>query len=514
MASTVSALTQSSAEAPQMVAKEAASAVATNGAIALLGTLLAQGFSVVTTLWIARTLGADAYGVFVLAQSIINIALPLVALGLPTTVIRFLPVHIAKQQMTMVKGILYSSTIISGITGVVGALVVFYAAPIIAMQIFREPRLIMPLRYLAPLILFISLAELFKAILRSLKVTKYDATINVLRPTIQLGGWSILLNTTISHLNAATFSYMLGNIAGLFAGAVYINQNFRKVFVEKTEWCFSLLIRYSLPIISSSFLYAIAPRIDRFMLGTQVDSQAVGVYSVAASLAIYVNFFHSSIVTAFTPMIADTFHRVSVEEAKGLYIKVTEWDAQLTLSIVFTLILFGQDILGFIGNEFSNAFFPLALLSISMYISTLTGPSGPFLTMTNHQKIEALNALFMVVITVIFQFLLGWQWGMIGVAVGFLLSAVLLNIIQIIEIVWLYNFSPFSFPYLVFCVVSTLGLGAVTYMAGQAALDIRILAFSIISALYLIYMYIRYRIEFWNIYNKTNLWVGKFLRKS
>ena len=69
-------LAKSTTDIFQIQTRRNLTSIVTNGLIVLGGTVVAQGLSIITTLWIARLLGPDAYGVFVLALSVISIFLP------------------------------------------------------------------------------------------------------------------------------------------------------------------------------------------------------------------------------------------------------------------------------------------------------------------------------------------------------------------------------------------------------------------------------------------------------
>jgi O-antigen/teichoic acid export membrane protein len=127
--------------------------------------------------------------------------------------------------------------------------------------------------------------------------------------------------------------------------------DFKKVYTDLNLKKLKEYLKYSLPLVPSGFLNLVSNNGDRFLIGYFLDSKAVGLYSVAYSLA--------SIVMLFNPPITDSlFPKVSkwYSDQNFLLIRKRVKDGIIifsTIGISFLLIvlLFGNYILGLLTRN-------------------------------------------------------------------------------------------------------------------------------------------------------------------
>lgn len=467
--------------------------LAKGGVIVVVGTLLAQGCGFAATLLIARAIGPDLFGIYTLALSVITTISAISLFGLNTTIVRYIPVYVGERNYSSVKGALLSSFLIVAFSGFVIALWLIVAAPFVATQLFNDSRLINPIRILALSIPLSAISELGAAATRGLKVMHYDALIKIATPLLRLVTWCIIIFLFSNLLLGAVYSTLVAAVITTIISVFVVYRAFRNIAFRDTpiQWEFRTLIEYSLPLFLVSIMYAISPRLDRLILGGLSDTYIVGIYSVAASMKMILQLLHRSIVKAFAPIIADTYNRTSVRRASELYITVTHWDAQITFILVVGAILFGPEVISIVGNEYSDAYLPFLILAATTYIGTLPGPTGMFLQMTNRQRVEVLNAALFIIVGSFLQIVMIYIFGWIGVAVGLLLTALMLNIIQSYEIYHFYQFHPFQKTFVIFAITSILTIVAIIPIALYASLPMRIGLMGLIVGIMFVWLYSR-----------------------
>lgn len=190
------------------------------------------------------------------------------------------------------------------------------------------------------------------------------------------------------------------------------------------------------------------------------------------------------------PVVADAHNRVSTERAQMLYVAVTRWDSRLTFIGVAFAILLAQELLGILGERYSEALLPFVILAVSVFIGTLPGPTGAYLQMTNRQRVEAINATVFFILAPAVQIALALWLGWIGVAIGVLVMAVVINLVQIAEIYHLYGFHPFQRDHLLFTGLA-IGIVAICGVVGvNLALVQRLLVLTAVFAGFLIFVYL------------------------
>lgn len=459
------------------------------GATVVVATLLAQALSMGLTLWIARLLGPDDYGLIALAFSVLIPLAAVASLGLSPTLIRFIPVHLGNNDNAKVAGVIASSLLMSSVASITIMLLTMLLAGPLSNIVFSEPRLVPVLRVMALTLPLMVLSGNALAATRGSKVMTFDAIVQVTSPLFRLIGWvvGLLLVTNLlwAAVGATVFQWLMAAILSLgFAWWV-----FRGYFGDGIQWSFRTLWVYSAPLILSSLMYTLAPRMDRLVLGVVGDTTVVGIYSLAASFMVILKLAHSSIVKTFLPVAADAYNRVSHERARSLYVNVTRWDTRLTFALVVTSMLFAQELLVILGEEYAPALLPFMILSASVYIATLVGPAGAFFQMTNRQRVEATNAIAFFVISPAIQLLFAQWLGWIGVAVGVLVVAILLAVVQVFELKKLYGFHPFQPRYGLYVLLTLAAVVVCGVIGLQQTLAARIATFAIVALSFVGYIY-------------------------
>lgn len=464
--------------------------LATGGATVVVATLVAQALSMVVTLWIARRLGPDDYGLLSLATSLILPLSAVASLGLGRTLVRFLPVHIGNKDDAQVAGVISSSLVMTTAASMLVALVTILLAEPIAEVVFSDPRLTPVLRVMALSVPLIVLTNNALAATRGSKVMVFDAIVQIAGPIFKTVAWAVGLLVVANLLWAAVGATLVQWLLSAILAVGFAYWLYKGYFGKGIDWSFKPLWIYSYPLILSTLMYTLAPRMDRLVLGVVADTRSVGIYSLAASLVVILNLAHASVVKTFLPIVADAHNRVSPERAQSLYIFVTRWDSRLTFAIVAASILIAPEMLAVLGPSYAEALVPFIILALGVYISTIPGPTGAFLQMTNHQRVDAANAVAFFVISPLIQFGLALWLGWIGVAVGVLVVAIVLNVVQTVEIYQIYHFHPFQQGHLLFSILS-MAILIVCALAGvRQDLIVRLALFALVAVGFLAYLYI------------------------
>lgn len=454
----------------------------------LAGSLIAQILRVVLGIWIARELGPSDYGTFAQAVLLVTILLPLSTLGFSNTLLRFIPTYIGQDRPDKVKGAIVSSLIFILSSSFLVSFLVFSFADIIASYLFNNEGLGTLLKVFAVTIPLNSLSVVAMSATKALQIMIFDAIGQVLVPAIRLILWvaAILLGYTL--LNGAVGGYLVGFMMLLVFSLGSLIYCLREFSSQPIHWELKPLFLYSLPIVFSTLLYTLLPRIDRLIVGSIATATNVGVYMFAVSFPRYVLIVRRSLVTVFVPMVSNLYNRNKVQEAIDLYKKMTSWDTKTTFILCLSMILFGKDILNYTGSEYLLGLPSLLIITLSIYVGTLVGPTGGFLMVTGKQSIEAINATIMLVTSMLLEYFLGQVYGIVGVAFGVLLSAILLNLIQIIEIWKFYSFHPFQSAHRKYSILSFFTLCVASYFSYQSELVIRIGVFLLVSIFFVIYL--------------------------
>lgn len=121
------------------------------------------------------------------------------------------------------------------------------------------------------------------------------------------------------------------------------------------------LIKYSWPLMISSFLITIHMKIDLIMIGSMLNIKEVGTYSIAVRLSESWYFIPSIIVSTLLPYFVDLREKNKYLYTKQL-IQLLSFMFWLGVFVGIITLAFGKElILFFFGDQYTNSFFPLAI---------------------------------------------------------------------------------------------------------------------------------------------------------
>lgn len=348
---------------------------------------------------LARWLGAEDYGVYLLTITIANfLALPVLA-GLPTLIVREIARARACKDGGAVSGIFRWSICFvfftSVLIGVVGAL----------LHLFTDlGEGVLPVYYMAfPLVVSLATMHLASAVLQGFEQpVRGNLADGFLRP------FSMLMMASC----AAVMGSLTPNMAVLFhilasflsAGWALLAINWVKklpdfalpnnpVSYRTREWLGGML---PLALITGAAL--LNNRLDVLMLGYFLDTSAVAQYGIAvqvAGIAVLGPTIANSILQPKITRLHSQEKIVSLRQSITLMARIS-----LTLASIGVLIIFAlgdKFILDILGADFSMAIPAMYILVSGRLLNTMAGPVGNSLNMTGYAKKTAwLTAAFAI----------------------------------------------------------------------------------------------------------------------
>jgi O-antigen/teichoic acid export membrane protein len=205
-------------------------------------------------------------------------------------------------------------------------------------------------------------------------------------------------------------------------------------FKNKINGQFNLkpMLKMAKPMLLVTGTGVIASNADSIMLGVLGTFKDVGIYSVAAQLALLTSFFLQVTNAAISPKLASLFHESKMTEMRLMVQSVTKGLALIALLFVIFFLLLGQQLLGFWGAEFQEAYWVLIILVIGQFFNIATGCSGILLVMCGFEKIHGYISLISVILNIILNVILIARYGALGAAIATAIVVILSNISKVI----------------------------------------------------------------------------------
>jgi O-antigen/teichoic acid export membrane protein len=412
----------------------------------LIGSSIGKGLFFLSQVIVARILGVEVFGLYVLGFAAVKICEIIARLGLNTGGMRFVSIY-KDTNPSKLKGILVSATGITFLNGILIGGVLYFSSDWIAQHVFRKSELANYLQLFAYGIPFVATMTVVSFLLQGFHTMKYTVyTREFVQPIT-----NILLMAGFYylgfHLEGIIYAFILSHLIALVAGIFYFNRIFPQSMNKdiKPDYEFKKLISYSTPLLFIGFLHYFLLWTDTLMLGFLSTSKDVGIYRAASQIPLVMAFFPVAVSAIYAPLAADLFQRKEMQRLSSILKITTRWVSYATVPIFIFIVFSAKDILMIFGKEYSETgYIVLIILSFGQLINCVTGDVGYTLTMTGKQKIELVNSVGLVFLNVLLNLLLIPEYGVMGAAISSGVSVALVNIIRLLEIHFIYKMVPFS----------------------------------------------------------------------
>ncbi|TQN55426.1 oligosaccharide flippase family protein [Raoultella planticola] len=180
------------------------------------------------------------------------------------------------------------------------------------------------------------------------------------------------------------------------------------------------LLFTGLTFVISSVSVALYTRISILSLGYFFDNSAVGIFSVAVSLAASWSFICNAFITSTLPSIfSERVGEVAITKTANLNVLILA----VSIPIIIFICSFGYFFISMLyGENYLSAYPPLVILSIATMLSSLGVISSRFIAHYSGYSFLSKKMLAVVVCSFILNIPLVYYYGLIGAAVATLLT--------------------------------------------------------------------------------------------
>ena len=212
-----------------------------------------------------------------------------------------------------------------------------------------------------------------------------------------------------------------------------VGSYWRRIYKYKVKRTFipKQLLKTSLPLLGSTLAAIIVTNADVIMLGWLSSTKDVGLYAVAARLALLSSFFLQVTNASVSPKIAALYENGKINELEKMVQRITKGLGLLGLLQVIIFIVAGKLILSIWGTEFTNAYWILIVLGLGQLVNISTGAVGLLLIMCGYEKIQSRIAIIFMFLHLVLIFILINKYGAIGAAVATAITISLQNLIRL-----------------------------------------------------------------------------------
>lgn len=441
----------------------------------LTADILTRGLGFGFTVLAGWLLGPEEFGVLALGLSVMGIARQFAVFGFPTTAQRFLSGSVPDEGRRI-----YGAILVLGALGASLTAGLFFLSTSHIASFFQESRLVPVLNVLTLAVISGSAVFLLRGTLQAQEKVQQIVVVDALQGAAKVG---VLIPLAIWFQRAEDAAWAVVcafTIAAMMAGKYVWNLDLRPDFRAFAQSARKALT-YSAPLVVAGLGYLLAEQTDRLMLGWLSTSAAVGVYAVTAKLAMVMGTLHGALVSIFKPIASEAYREGAIDQMRDAYRFVSKWVGATNGIALLAFAGVGPWLLQVLGSEYatSESYTVLVILASLYFIGTWVGPTGALLQMADGHRVELVNTIVFVVVNTALNYLLITEFGLVGAAAATLISGVLRNALQIIQIAYWHDITPFARPNLIVLGISVSAV-VLTLLASSAVLR---LAFAVVGAL-------------------------------
>jgi O-antigen/teichoic acid export membrane protein len=381
---------------------------------------------------LARTLGAEGYGVYTYAFAIMSLLMVVAEAGMPTLLMREMAASHGRAEWGLLRGVLRRAaqfvTLASTTISLVGLLAVWWLAGTLAPAVLYTTTL---------MLLVLPLAAGAKTVAHAMRglhcVVVGQAVEMLVRPMLvfALVGIAFVLRPDWRQPQYAMAAQLLAALAVLVVGGLILRHltprpaKTARPAYRSREW-----LRSALPFTLIGGAGMINNHTDIIMLGWFTSPAEVGTYRVAVQGAMLVAF---SLQVAGS-VVAPQFSRLHAQGDMAKLQRLVTQSAQVillaALPVALTFIIIGGAIVSSIfGTEFASAHEPLTILAVGQLVNAGFGSVGFLLNMTGHEKIAARTLWQTALINIVLNAALIPLYGMNGAAIATAISLGIWNLL-------------------------------------------------------------------------------------
>ncbi len=424
--------------------------ISRHSAVFFAGTLFTALAGYFFKIYLARTLGAEALGLYALGISIVSVISLFNAAGLPTAGARFVAEYSSQCDYARLGAFLRGGISFLGFGNLVLGAILLVVGPWVAVHFYHAPVLASySWSFTAIMLLGVLNAFLgqcmagFRAVAQRTAITHFAGT-----------GALILFAVVLISLHFGLGGYLAAQVVSATLVLVCLAYSVWKLTPPAARvtggfgYIEPRVMAFSATTFAIAVVHFVLGQADKITLGYYLDVKQVGIYSVSTAVAGFIPIALTSVNQVFSPMISE-LHIMGNREVLGkLYVFLTKWVLILTVPLAATVIMFPGPLMSIFGAGFRTGAAVLVVCGMSELINCAVGSVGFLLLMSGHQvtlmKIQAVNAAVMVALNILFV----PRLGILGAALGLSVSVAGTNLWALAEVRKKLRLYPYNRSYL------------------------------------------------------------------
>lgn len=392
-------------------------------------TLFSASIGLITTLLLARLIGAENYGIYAVAIVYVNIFAYIACLGFTHVIVRRQAQSTSADDVTQIQTVHRMATITAVIVGVCLAAIGWVLRDVIlpTSNAGAQAVFLIAMGTVVP-VAFLRLREAILLGCHQPILSVFPE--RIVRPALMLIAVLVIALLAGGQMSAyhAICAQVTAYVATI-ASAIYLVHRCAPADKDVRAAIDLSLFKEAVPFFFVGLTTLLAGRVDVMMLAGMTDAETVGQYRLAAQIAAIVMMLTTVSQTVLSPKVSKLSHQNDLEQLIHKLPKLAVVLFVITALFSTCVYMAFQFALPWIGTDFSKSLSPLAVLLIAFTAITVLSPALPMLTMTGNARYAAYANVTSIALNVALNLVLIPQFGGTGAALSTAISIVVLYVL-------------------------------------------------------------------------------------
>lgn len=421
--------------------------LAVAGSAVLLASVFGNGLNYLLGVFLARSLGADQFGLYALGLTFFSTLAMVVPLGMDSGAIKFISEYRTHHDQAAIVRIIVQAGGITFLTAAFSALCLAGSAAMISESLYHKPELTTLLIYFAAGIPLYAVTGVLLATLqahhtvRPLIIVRYlwePVGKFALAALAVWAGWGLagVLGAVLVTL-LTSLILTIGLLQSVVSLPLHTSDLYRKDEARR-------LLTYCLPLGVATLFGVVAHRADMLILGSWASIHDIGIYQAAFQTAAALALILGALETSLTPFFGQLHAQKDIDGLEQMYQTASKLVLMFTVPIFVFLAVFNEEILSLFGQEFSAGGALLTILAAGQLLSSAGGSPNNLLLMGGHSRLVMWNTIGVGILSLgVFAVMIPY-WGVLGAAIGAATTQVLGVGIRILQVWRIHRIQPFT----------------------------------------------------------------------
>jgi O-antigen/teichoic acid export membrane protein len=418
------------------------SRLAGSAGLMFAGGWIAYALSTLFQIGVARSIGAEEFGAYIVAIGIAWVLAQIAPLGMSWAVVRYVAIYRSQSDQERLMGTVWLAVRTTAAGGTVLGAAMFLFAPLLAERVFHQPQAVVLLRLLSLTVPLSALTDLLLATVQAYTrmiptVVVRSIAVPFLRLCGALGALAIFgggaLTVACGYLAVEAVALLLAVVSAL---RVLPRRSPRHPGRQVT--------RYARPLAAQRVLESSTADFGDLMLAASHSVSLVALFTAVLRFTEVANALFKAIGMAIAPMVSDIHTAAQRDHLARLYKAASRWMFMIGVPLFLVQILFGRRLLSLFGDDFKMAYSALVIVAVGQFANYCTGVTTDVIRMIGRSGLLLINTVFDVSNYVILNLVLIPRYGLTGAALAAAIELASINAVRAVEVWVIVRLHPYS----------------------------------------------------------------------